>query len=162
LPNLEDPHHPIRAPEDRPQPAGFGFVAPSWEPRKSLAGTYEEKWRRERAPFLPYDFDPRFFNAAHPDLICRGHLRGGEPVEVVNASPKGPLRFRLPGVDLASTVRIGGKEETPSFLLETVLLEPSANRLCMLWRACVPCGKRVLRVEWVEVSLRKLDVGGSG
>ena len=42
LPNLEDPENLIRYPEDRPSPVGFGFVAPSWEPRKSFAGTYDE------------------------------------------------------------------------------------------------------------------------
>src|SRR4029079_1545920 len=84
-PNLEDPTRLIKHPGDRPAPAGFGFIAPSWEPRRLFAGTYDKAWQRTRAPYLPDDFDPRYFHAAHPDLVCKRHLQGGEIIEVQNA-----------------------------------------------------------------------------
>lgn len=157
LANLEDPRHLISGISDRPPPAGFGFVAPSWYPRYTFAGTYDESWQRERVPYLPEDFDPRFFNVAHPDLVCRGYLRGGEPVRVRNASPHGPLRFALPECRLDAAVRIRGRTERPALHLETVLLEPEEPRLVMLWRGMVECRKSGLEVERVDVRLLEME-----
>jgi len=161
LPNLEDPARPIRSPKHRPQPAGFGYVAPSWEPRKSFAGTYDAAWLKSRAPYLPKDFDPRFFNAAHPDLVMPSYLVGGEAVEVVNASRTGPLRFRLPRCTFEAAVRIAGRTETPPLHLETVLIEPDDARLAVVWRGATPCDKSALKVEEVSVTLQKLETNGS-
>ncbi len=71
-PNIEDPAAPIVGCEDRPAPIGFGFVAPNWQPRAALAGTYDEAWTAQRKPLLPLDFDPRFYNWASPSLIAPG------------------------------------------------------------------------------------------
>jgi hypothetical protein len=161
LPHLEDPSALIKSPRHRPAPAGFGFVAPSWEPRKSFAGTYDEAWQKRRAPYLPDDFDPRFFNAAHPDLVTERHLEGGERVEALNVSPSGPLRFRLPVCRFKTTVRIAGRDESPPLQLETVLIEPDDARLTMLWRGAVPCDKQALKVEEVALELQQLDLTGS-
>lgn len=96
LPNLEDPRHPIKSASDRPPPACFGHVAPSWQPRSSFAGTYDEAWQVKRAPYFPEDLDPRFFQTAPPDQVYVGHLGGGEPVQIANASPRGFEQFALP------------------------------------------------------------------
>ncbi len=161
LPNLEDPANLVRGPKAGPAPAGFGFVAPSWEPRKSFAGTYDAAWLEGRAPYLPKDFNPRFFNAAHPDLVCDRYLAGGERVQVVNASPQSVLSFRLPVCELRAIVRVADREETPALNLETVLIEPDDARLSMVWRAAVPCGKHPLKVQEAEVTLARLDLDGS-
>ena len=97
LPNLEDPAHLLRDPGDQPPPAGFGFVAPEWAPRRRLAGTFDDAWRATRFPRLPVDFDHRHLNAAPADQQLRGFLRGGEPVEIVNASHRGPAPLRAAG-----------------------------------------------------------------
>jgi hypothetical protein len=161
LPNLEDQGHPVRDPKHRPAPAGFAFIPPAWEPRKSFAGTYDRAWQKTRAPYLPKDFDSRFFNAAHPDLVMPGYLAGGEPVEVVNASPSGPLRFRLPRAELTCVVTIAGRPENPPLALETVLIEPDEARLSMLWRGAASCDKRALKVEEIALALGKLEMNGS-
>lgn len=153
LPNLEDPTSLITKTTQAPAPAGCGFLSPAWEPRKSFAGTYDEVWQQTRAPYLPDDFQSEYFNAAHPDLIWHGYLQGGEPVEAINVSPAGPLRFTLPTCRVEAAVRIGGKTESPPMHLETVLLEPSVSTLCLTWRAAVPCDKKVLKVEQVEIAL---------
>ena len=160
LPNLEDPAHLISSPGDRPAPACFGYVAPSWEPRKSFAGTYDEAWQQKRVPYLPEDFDNRFFTAAHPDLISSNYLKGGEPVAITNMSPNGPLKFKLPVCDIKAAVRIAGKTENPHLNLETVLIEPNKTRLSMLWRTGVQCDKKTLKVEQVDISLKSLQING--
>ncbi|MFQ5503533.1 MAG: DUF2169 domain-containing protein [Planctomycetota bacterium] len=154
LPNLEDPACLVEKAGDKARPAAFGFVAPSWQPRLSYAGTYDEAWQKSRAPYLPKDFDPRFFNAAHPDLVCDGYLEGGEPVRIENASRNGLLEFTLPGCRLGIEVRIAGRSEKPEPKLETVLIEPDENRLSLVWRASLACDKQTLKVEQVTIDSR--------
>lgn len=160
LPNVEDPLRPIRSPGDAATPKGFGFVAPSWLPRRGFAGTYDKSWQERRAPYLPEDFDPRFFHAAHPELVFERHLQGGELVELVNGSAGGPLMFHLPTCRLDVAVLLAGAEQRPAMNLETVLLEPDDNRLCLLWRGAVPVDKQLLRVERVTIGLQELTIAG--
>ncbi len=104
LPNLEDPDNLIRSWRSKPKPVGFGFCGRGWHPRAKHAGTYDEKYQKERAPRIPLDFSYAFYNAAHPDLQVEGYLRGNEDVELINLSPEPRLRFRLPGVQPKITV----------------------------------------------------------
>jgi hypothetical protein len=158
LPNLEDPAQLLARPYDRPAPKCFAPVAAAWEPRKSFAGTYDETWQKTQAPFLPRDFNPRFFNCASVNLIGNGYLRGGEPVEISNASPRGVLRFALPVCELVAEVRVAGQSVQPPLNLETVLLQPTDARVTLLWRVAVACDKKALKVEQVTIEARNLDV----
>jgi len=136
LPNLEDPKHPLKSYYDTPPPAGFGFISPNWQPRASFAGTYDEKWMKERMPLLPTDFDRRFFNAASPGLIANGYLRGDEPVLVENASSNGRLSFNLPGVappKIHVELR-GGVHHDLTTNLDTVIINTDENLLFLIWR----------------------------
>lgn len=156
LPNIEDPQCPVDKSGDKAWPAGFAFMAPAWLPRRSYAGTYDEAWQKQRAPYLPEDFNPRFFNIAHPNFIYDRYLRGGEPVALDNLSRQGTVRFNLPVCRLAAKVRVAGQNETPPLNLETVLIEPEQDRLCMTWRGAVPCDKKALKVERIDVNLNDL------
>jgi hypothetical protein len=152
LPNIEDPRHLIKNPLDTPEPVGFGFIAPHWEPRVSFLGTYDEIWRKTRAPKLPENFDARFYSAAHPDLFFTPHLRGGEPVTLTNLSPRGRQTFNLPANEPKIEAKITGRFETLKANLETVLLEPTDERMSLLWRAAIRTGKRITGAK-VEVAL---------
>lgn len=136
LPNLEDPKRPLKMYGDTPPPAGFGFISPNWQPRAQYAGTYDEKWEKERAPLLPEDFDLRFFNAASPGLIAPEYLKGNEPVFIENASPNGTLSFNLPGVQPPKIcVQLRGREDAHlQTNLDTVIINTDENLLLMLWR----------------------------
>jgi hypothetical protein len=156
LPNLEHPAHPLRSPSDRPPPCGVGFVAPSWQPRAAHAGTYDEAWQKRRAPYLPADFDPRFLQAAPADQIYPGFLQGGEPVELLNLSPAGPLKFALPVCEPAVEVEVAGAEVRPRLAIETLLLEPDQGRFSLLWRGAVPCDKKALQISKASFELGRL------
>lgn len=160
LPNIEDPACLVTNAGDKALPAGFAFISPSWLPRRSYAGTYDEDWQKNRAPYLPDDFNPRFFNAAHPDFTFDRYLQGGEPVALDNLSLDGPVRFSLPVCQLETSVRVAGKVESPHLNLETVLIEPGKARLCMTWRSQLTCDKKTLKVEQVNVRLLDLQLGG--
>ena len=158
VPNLEDPRRLLQAPGDRPPPACFGPVAPSWQPRAGFAGTYDQQWQRTRAPLLPVDFDARFFNVAPPELTFPGHLQGGEPVQVSGVSPDGLLSFHLPVCRLVATVALGRDLQRPPLSLEKVHIQPGEGRLCLLWRAALPCDKQAMKVRAVHVGLQELSM----
>lgn len=155
LPNLEDPRRPYLEHRDRAPPMCLAALAPHWSPRARLAGTYDAAWRRTRAPYLPDDLDPRFFHAAPPDQICAAPLVGGEVLALTHASPE-PLRFALPTLAWALDASICGTSHPLAPRLETVLLEPDAQRMTMLWRAALAVDRRELEIDAVTVDLREL------
>lgn len=138
LPNFENPRQPISSWRDRPTPHGFGFIAHGWSPRAGFAGTYGDAWRRDWMPFLPPDFDERFFNGAPPDQILAGHLRGGELVGAVNLSPRGVDRFVLPTIAVSFRVLSKRKREIVRANLDTLVLDLERSRVILVWRARYP------------------------
>ncbi|RKH47405.1 DUF2169 family type VI secretion system accessory protein [Corallococcus sicarius] len=156
LPNVEDPRALVHSISDAPVPMGLGYVAPSWMPRRALAGTYDEAWKTGRAPYLPRDFKPDYFRAASPGLSAAGFLEGGEPVELRNVTPSGVVSLRLPRCELDVTARIAGRSQQVRMRLETVLLEPGEERLSLLWRGALPCDKQVLKVEGARFRVKSL------
>ncbi|WP_224360788.1 DUF2169 family type VI secretion system accessory protein [Hyalangium versicolor] len=152
LPNIEDPEHLIRSPKDRPPPAGLGFIARSWQPRAALAGTYGEAWRKNRAPLPPEDFDNRHHNAAPAPLIASPFFEGNELVELAHLSPRGTLRFHLPGTRPRVFVGIARERHEVPMRFDTLVLLPDEEQAVMLWRGhrrLTP--QDMLQVEHIEV-----------
>ncbi|KFA90995.1 DUF2169 family type VI secretion system accessory protein [Archangium violaceum] len=137
LPNLEEPDHPVRQFGQVVPPAGFGFISPHWQPRTAFAGTYDDAWRKQRMPRLPKDFDRRYFNAASPGLVAPGYLKGGEPVTVLNASPR-PLSFALPtqSPEVKAVLAFAG-DSWVEMKLDTCIIDTDIERVMLLWRGSV-------------------------
>ena len=161
LPNLEDPQALMAEPGDRPTPACFAPIAPTWQPRRSFAGTYDEAWVSGRAPYLPLDFDSRFFHVAPPELIAPGFLQGGEPVELTGFAAGAPLRFDLPQCGLALGFDFDGAAVPKPPHLEMVLFEPDLGRFQMLWRAALAVDKKLLRLKTLTVRSSVYERDGS-
>lgn len=159
LPNLEDPKDLVSNPGSRPAPVGFGPVAASWEPRRSFAGTYNEAWQKSRCPYLPTDFNPRFFNMASPDLVATPYLQGGEAVVLENVRVEGVVRFTLPRLGPKATLVIEDARHEPAMNLDTVTFEPDQNRFSMVWRGMVPCDKKTLKIKAMHVSCPEVEAG---
>ena len=155
LPNLEDPAQLISGFKDTPDPAGFGFTGRHWQPRVGFGGTYDDAWQDDRCPFLPDDFDERFFNGAARGLVTKQHLVGGEAVRVVNASAAGELRFSLPRREFDITACIKGEMVESGCVLDTVIIEPELNRMILTWRATIPCPRKFLYIDHVRLRERK-------
>jgi hypothetical protein len=157
-PNLEDPVRALRGWGDRPPPAGFGFVSPSWEPRRGLGGTCDERWAEERAPLVPRDFTRRFLSAAPPGLVAAGHLRGDEQVVVAGVRAEGGLAFRLPGgaPPRVKVVRSGQQDVTIETRLDTVIVDTDAGKVFVLWK-----GEQVLRREPTEIRTMAVSQPGA-
>jgi len=67
LPNVELAGKLVTSPRERPRPAAFSAVDPSWPARANKAGTYDKRWLETRYPDFPDDFDPTHFNMAPED-----------------------------------------------------------------------------------------------
>lgn len=161
LPNLEDPAALLATPADRPVPACFAPIAPTWMPRRAHVGTYDEAWTNKRSPYLPLDFDSRYFQVAPPALIAPGFLQGGEPVELAGFSMGEPITFELPQCELEIDFDFDGAKVPKPAQLEMVLFEPDAGRFQMLWRAGLAVDKKLLKLKQVNVRSRVYARDGS-
>ncbi len=151
LPNLENPFELIQDLTSRPKPIGFGVLARDWQPRLALAGTYDEVWQEQRMPLLPLDFDPLFFNGAHPNLRISPSIQGNELVTVKNATESGNLSFQLPNQQLMVTASIRNKKTDFVAQLDTLVIEPDENRLMLTWRAVIACKRKFLYLDSITV-----------
>jgi hypothetical protein len=152
LPNLENPNHLLRSWKDRPPPAGFGVVSPMWQPRLGWAGTYDESWQRNRAPFLPNDFDSRFLQVAPVDQVAPNHLQGGELVRITGVIPNGDVRFELPRCRIEVLYSMDNQDVRRGANLDMVLIEPDMARVVLVWRAALACDKKLLKVREIGIN----------
>ncbi len=155
LPNIEDPNDLICDAKSKPKPVGYSAVSPYWRSRSQWAGTYDEAWQTTRAPYLPLDFDKRFLNVAHPDLICPDYLLGGERVHITNMHEKGDMEFQLPVVKLNGKADLQGSQIELPFNLETILLNPNKLQASLIWRAKCEADKSVRKISSISVSLSR-------
>jgi hypothetical protein len=135
-PQVESPDEPVRELGESIAPQGLGPIVRAWLPRRELAGTYDDRWREQRLPALPTDFDFAFYNSAHPDLIYPGYLEGDEQILLEGLSPGGPLQFCLPGLSLSAELRDGqGQSQLVCCELDTLRLDVPQGRASLTWRA---------------------------
>jgi hypothetical protein len=152
-PQLEDPRAPLSA--RKPAPAGFGPIAPHWEPRSDYAGTHDDRWSRERAPVRPVDFDPRHNCCAPADLWSELPLCGGEAIEIIGATPGAPWRFLVPEVAprICSVIAKGEREHATH--LDTLLIDADSQRIELSWRASIAIPKKSQALERVLVTRKE-------
>ena len=138
-PQVELPDEPIRGLDRQYQPAGFGPVAKHCLPRRRLCGTPDEKWKAERWPRRPLDFDFTYYNCASDGLRYHGMLKGDENVVLDGLAAEGQIAFRLPGLDLLvfSVDRRDRLSLTP-LVLDTLHIDCQKRSVGLTWRAtCV-------------------------
>lgn len=139
MPNTEEIGNPIKEPHGSYRPAALGPIGRGWPQRLPYAGTYDSQWQNEQFPFLPYDFDNRYFQAAPPDQQL-AVLRGGEHVVLENLTEAGYCSFRLPRMAIKSVVfylRTGEYLIAP-FKVDTLHFFPDEAVFTMTARASVP------------------------
>ena len=129
-------------------PAGFGPVARPWASRLRYAGTYDEAWekrmREEGEQGLPADyaadFDPTFFQCAHPALISDGHLTGDEEIALTGlCGTRDPFVTSLPGhTPIAHMTTGDGAELAQAMALDTVHIDLDHALVHLTWRLTIP------------------------
>jgi hypothetical protein len=135
LPNTEERGRPVTQPGGDYTPMAFGSIGRNWVPRVSFAGTYDQAWLDERAPFWPDDFDYRYFQAAPPEQQIP-FPAGGEEIVLRNLTPDGYVRFRIPVVSMPVLfIPATGRAQETAAQIDTLLIEPDLGRFSLTWRA---------------------------
>lgn len=151
-PQIEDADAPVESPNDERLPAGFGWTSRPWQPRLSLAGTYDEAWKSEQWPLSPHDFDDAFYNGANPALVLDRRLEGAQ-LSVMNMSPSGAVRFEVPRRVLDARFRYrGGRIATHETRLDTLVVDLLAQRVMATHRVRVP---KVDELRVLEICMRE-------
>ena len=107
---------------------------------------------------MPDDFDDRHYQCTPVDQWAPQFMRGGEPVALRNLTPGGgDVRFVLPRVFLGfETLFYTGpsmRHDPPK--LHTVILEPDAARVALVWHTALPCHPRVLKLKHTRITLKQ-------
>jgi hypothetical protein len=141
LPNTEEPGRSIADPKGSYAPMSFGSVGRNWQPRAQFAGTYDQEWLDDHAPFWPADFDYRYFQAGPEDQQIP-YPSGGEEVVLTNLTPDGNVRFNIP-VRLMPVLFIPhrGRDIQVEAKIDTILIEPDMGRFAVTWRVGYPLRK---------------------
>lgn len=155
LPNSEELDTPVTDPGGDYRPMAFGPVGRAWQQRIHWAGTYDQAWLDQQFPFLPEDFDLHYFQCAPEDQQI-DYPQGAEEVALLNLDARGRTAFRLPAnLKLAMLVVFhdDNVRETTA-VVDTILIEPDAQRLVLTWRASSPLGRNIREVAKVIVGQR--------
>jgi hypothetical protein len=138
-PQVEAPAEPISELGKTYRPQGLGPLARAWQPRRGMAGTFDDDWLRSRWPALPRDFRFDHYNSSHPDLIAPKYLGAIEPVLLEGLSPEGTQAFRLPGHVVVLALRlVNGKVGAAGMTLDTVEIDAGRRECSLVWRAKLP------------------------
>lgn len=152
VPNVESVAGGVRSPRKVSEPVGYGCIGRSWQPRISLAGTYDAQWRNERAPFLSSDFDCRYFQCAPRDQQFP-HFRGGETIRCVNMSESRVANYVIPTLRIPVRFRFRDLDFEAEGTLDTITLEPHLALATLVWRARVPLRKKMTELREVMVGV---------
>ncbi|TIX64027.1 MAG: DUF2169 domain-containing protein, partial [Mesorhizobium sp.] len=155
----------IRSPFGDYRPMSFGPMGRGWPGRIEYGGTYDDNWADNIFPFLPPDFDERYFQMAPVDQQI-DHPRGGEEMQLVNLTPEGRLGFRLPATGLSMTFfKHQQRVFDGSVLPDTLLVDAENRRFSLVWRVSQRIQRMILEFTecWVgppsESMLRAMDRG---
>ncbi len=142
MPWLEAPSHPSKRGRHARVVAGFGPWPANAAHRHVHAGTYDDRWKAERAPALPTDFNPRYWNHAHPDLQFSTPPAPGSSIRLQHLGERGVVDTRMPQLPLSVQARRAGGTCEPARVLapDTLVIEPDENRMCLLWRLALDDG----------------------
>lgn len=151
LPNLEEAGQAVTSPSGNYRPVALGPLGRGWPQRARYAGTYDDDWLANVFPFLPKDFDERYYQAAPEDQQIA--LPTG-PVDVALSGlrPDGPRQFALPFFEAPVHVfpKRGPREDLTA-TLDTIAFEPDEERFTMCWRVARPLKKNMHEIAQVLV-----------
>lgn len=152
MPHTETMNQRITKADGDYVPMAFSPVARGWEPRIQYGGTYDDEWLENQFPFLPHDFDNRYFQSAPVDQQIP-FPNGGEEVILINLTPGGGrVRFKLPHIDVPVVFfRKKGEKHTTQAVIDTIVFEPDKWLFTMTWRASLPLKKNIFEVPQMLV-----------
>lgn len=151
LPNTEEIKRPVTEPDGDYRPMAFGPIGRHWEPRYKYAGTYDQDWQDNALPFLPADFDERYYQSAPLDQQLP-KPQDEQSVTLLNLTPDGRSDFVIPRFEAPIHVlpKQGAREELVA-PLDTIVIEPDLERVTLTWRVARPLRKNIFEIAEVVV-----------
>ncbi|MEW8692972.1 MAG: DUF2169 domain-containing protein [Candidatus Thiodiazotropha endolucinida] len=151
MPNTEELKRPVTMPNGNYSPMAFGPLGRGWDPRRQLAGTYDQNWIDNTFPFLPPDFNEAYYQAAPVDQQIP-YPRGGERVFLDNLTPDGQSSFTLPEIDLPVVFFYRkGESVKQKAVIDTIVLEPDQGLFTISWRATIPLKKNIFEISQILI-----------
>jgi hypothetical protein len=151
LPNTEERGDPVESPRGRYRPMALGPIGRNFDERLRFGGTYDERWLDEVCPFLPADFDLRYYQASPADQQLP-FPSGGEVVQLFNLTPRPIPAFELPRLEVPVEVgRVGAARVELKAVLDTLVLEPDRGSMQLVWRASLPLERNIHEITRVIV-----------
>jgi hypothetical protein len=154
LPCIEDPAARMRNWNDRPAPVGFGPVPRFAETRARYAGTYDKQWMDDVLPFLPQDFDDRYFQSAPQDQQGVS-LAEGTGFECLNMSETGRFPVRLPEVLVPVRFVYDDRTVDETVTPDTLIIVPHENRIVLVGRVRAQLPRKFVRLQEVQVGRKR-------
>ncbi len=154
MPNTEMLGQPVDNPHGDFTPMALGPIGRSWPPRIGFAGTYDDAWLADHFPFLPPDFDNRYYQAAPLDQQTE-HLKGGEDVLLLCLTRQERAGFQVPRMQVPVTFFItGGGHETVQAVIDTLVIDTDAGTVEVTWRTNRPLKRSMFEVAQVLVGTK--------
>lgn len=151
LPNTEEQGSAVAKPNGKYKPMALSPIGRAWPRRRRYAGTYDQHWLDEVFPWLPTDFDERYYQASPEDQQIR---IPSAPMEITlhGFTPEGTRRFVLPHFEAPLHVfPKQGRREHYTGLLDTIVFEPDDERFTITWRVTRPLKKSLHEIAQVVV-----------
>lgn len=117
LPNIEDPAHPVRRWDDRPEPVGVAPYPSNWFLRHRAC----VELRPETGTLELYP-ERGMFDRAHPRL-CGKFVGSGDVIEVTGTAFAPRLVLQVPACPLEMVLQLGDREHVRTLDLEEIVLD---------------------------------------
>lgn len=147
---------------ERAAPAlSFSAVPPAWPARARHAGTYDAAWERSRAPILPADLNPLYWQSAPQDQqLDRSEVarlcQAQHPLELAAMTPRGQFSTPIPWADFDCAVRFKRQWHAVSPELQLIHLDLRGMRLSLVWSFAfaIGAGQFDVDLETTLIALR--------
>ncbi len=161
LPQIEIGPKYITRPAQRVPPAGYGPLAPFWEPRLAASSQLDESaiaWGG--CPFAG-QAPSGLYNAAPLDQRFENNFAGGETIRLKGLlaeaiQPEGVL-LQIPTPRLAVTLVSEKRVETLAATCDTLSVDTDTRTLCLVWRSGIELNIQDPRSEWIVVKDLELE-----
>lgn len=154
--------------ETLPPSAAPCVIGKAWSPRRQLAGMLPpQTYAADEIPFLPAEFDYRYWNCAPSDQQCR-YLQPGDILRLINlCEPGNPAssvdahgnRILQCALPIARCIVLisqqqGGQAmlDVQELQLDTLVYKQAENRLECTWRICLVANPAILGLRLLYLS----------
>lgn len=155
LPQIEIGPKFISGPTQRVTPAGFGPLAPFWEPRSQAFEKLDHEALAWGGCPYPADAAPEMYNAAPLDQRFDQAFQGEETLRLkglVEGAPRDGLLLNLPRLKPDLKLMRGSQVENFQPVCDTLVIDTDAYQLSLVWRVGIPWNLRDQQTDWLVLT----------